>query len=156
MEINTIKFGKINIGKDRIITFPEDIIGFPQIKRYVFLELDENSPFTWLQAVDEPSLCFLVIDPALFKPDYQVPISKENMYSLQAEEIEELITRVIVTVPENPHFMTANIKGPIVINLMSRLAKQLVLADEMFSAKYRIFQSDEKEFIKPDDQTAKK
>jgi len=156
VEINTIKFGKINIGKDRIITFPEDIIGFPQIKRYVFLELDENSPFTWLQAVDEPSLCFLVIDPALFKPDYQVPISKENMYSLQAEEIEELITRVIVTVPENPHFMTANIKGPIVINLMSRLAKQLVLADEMFSAKYRIFQSDEKEFIKPDDQTAKK
>ncbi len=141
MQINTLRFGTIEINKDDIITVPEGVIGFPDIKRYVILDMAEDTPFKLFQAVDEPSVGFIIIDPVLFKPDYTVQVRKEDLYSLSAENINEIATMVIVTIPEDPSNMTANLRGPLLINLKSKLAKQHVLTDDTYTTRHRIISS---------------
>ncbi len=138
MQINTLRFGNIEIDKDEIITVPEGIIGFPDIRRYVILNMGEDTPFKLFQAVDEPTLGFIIIDPLFFKPDYKVKIRKEDLYGLSAENISEIVTSVIITIPEDPYKMTANLRGPLLMNLKSRLAKQLVLTDDTYTPRYLI------------------
>ena len=138
MKINTLRFGTIEIDKSEIIIVPEGIIGFPDIKRYVILDIGKDTPFKLFQAVDEPTVGFVIIDPILFNPDYKVKIRKEDLYSLSAENLNEIVTAVIVTIPEDLYKMTANLRGPLLINLKSRLAKQLVLTDDTYTPRYLI------------------
>lgn len=138
MQINTLRFGTIEIDKSEIIIVPEGIIGFPDIKRYVILDMGKDTPFKLFQAVDEPTVGFVIIDPILFKPDYKVKIRKEDLYSLSAENLNEIVTAVIVTIPEDLYKMTANLRGPLLINLKSRLARQLVLADDTHNTRHLI------------------
>ena len=138
MKINTLRFGTIEIDKSEIIIVPEGIIGFPDIKRYVILDMGKDTPFKLFQAVDEPTVGFVIIDPILFKPDYKVKIRKEDLYSLSAENLNEIVTAVIVTIPEDLYKMTANLRGPLLINLKSRLARQLVLADDTHNTRQLI------------------
>lgn len=138
MKINTLRFGTIEIDKSEIITVPEGIIGFPDIKRYVILDMGKDTPFKLFQAVDEPTVGFIIIDPILFKPDYKVKIRKEDIYSLSAENLNEIVTAVIVTIPEDLYKMTANLRGPLLINLKRRLARQLVLSDDTYNTRHLI------------------
>lgn len=138
MQINTLRFGTIEIDKSEIIIVTEGIIGFPEIKRYVILDMGKDTPFKLFQAVDEPTVGFVIIDPILFKPDYKVKIRKEDLYSLSAENLNEIVTVVIVTIPEDLYKMTANLRGPLLINLKSRLARQLVLADDTYNTRQLI------------------
>ncbi|MBI3599692.1 MAG: flagellar assembly protein FliW [Nitrospinae bacterium] len=138
MQINTLRFGNIEIDKNDIITVPEGIIGFPDIKRYVILDMGEDTPFKLFQAVDEPTVGFIIINPVLFKHDYMVKVRKEDLYSLSAENINEIVTMVIVTIPEDPYKMTANLRGPLLINLKSKLAKQHVLTDDTYTTRHEI------------------
>ncbi len=138
MQINTLRFGTIEIDKSEIIIVTEGIIGFPEIKRYVILDMGKDTPFKLFQAVDEPTVGFVIIDPILFKPDYKVKIRKEDLYSLSAENLNEIVTVVIVTIPEDLYKMTANLRGPLLINLKSRLARQLVLADDTYNTRHLI------------------
>lgn len=138
MKINTLRFGTVEIDKNEIIIVPEGIIGFPDIKRYVILDMGKDTPFKLFQAVDEPTVGFVIIDPILFKPDYKVKIRKEDLYSLSAENLNEIVTAVIVTIPEDLYKMTANLRGPLLINLKNRLAKQLVLTDDTYNTRQLI------------------
>lgn len=143
MRIKSARVGEVEIDAARIITFPEGIIGFPDYKRYVELEFLEGSPLRLLQAVDEPKLGFIVMDPALFMPDYRVNLSREEMKSLNAEKLSDLAVRVVVTIPEDPYQMTANLQGPLVINRDTMLARQTLNNEGGYTTKHRIIQNAE-------------
>ncbi len=128
MEIETTRFGKIEIEEGKIIFFTSGILGFPEAKRYVLIPHREDSPFFWLQAVDVPELAFVVVDPKLFFPDYDPELPLEAKKELHLREGDELCFLTIVTIPkEKPEEMTVNLLGPIAVNVSRRLAKQVVL-----------------------------
>ncbi|NPB09663.1 MAG: flagellar assembly protein FliW [Thermodesulfobacteria bacterium] len=128
MEIETTRFGKIEIDEKKIIFFPSGILGFPEAKRYVLIPHKEGSPFFWLQAIDVPELAFVVVDPKLFFPDYHPKLPLEAKKELHLHEDDELCFLTIVTIPkENPEEMTVNLLGPIAVNVSRKLAKQVVL-----------------------------
>jgi len=128
LKINTTRFGEIEIEEDKIIFFPSGILGFPQARRYVLIPHREDSPFCWLQAVDVPELAFVVIDTSMFFPDYKPEIPREAREEIHLREGDEVSFLAIVTIPkENPANVTANLLGPIVVNIPRRLAKQVVL-----------------------------
>ncbi|MGK7345388.1 MAG: flagellar assembly protein FliW [Candidatus Nitrospinota bacterium M3_3B_026] len=143
MRIKSARAGEIEIDAEGIITLPEGIIGFPDYKRYVELEFLEGSPLRLLQAVDEPNLGFIVMDPALFMPDYRVNLSREEMKSLNAEKLSDLAVRVVVTIPEDPYQMTANLQGPLVMNKATKLARQMLNNEGGYTTKHRIIQNTE-------------
>ena len=58
MKVQTKIFGEIEIGDDKIITFPGGIIGFPEMTKFTLLFDEEKKPASihWLQSLDEPAL----------------------------------------------------------------------------------------------------
>ena len=56
MEIQTTRFGRMEVNEERIITFPRGLLGFPSHTRYALIQTGEENYFFWLQSVDEPGL----------------------------------------------------------------------------------------------------
>ena len=138
MKIYTTQFGEIEINDETIINFPTGILGFPNFKKYALIDVDENSPLKWLHSVEEPSLAFVVTDPNLFKPDYSIDAWKRDLEDIDVTNAEEVIVLVLVTVPSEPSKMTANLKGPVLINTKNNMAKQLIVDNPEFDIKYRL------------------
>lgn len=139
MQIQTSRFGLLDIDDQSIISIPGGLIGFPRHEQYVIIRHKPESPFYWFQATDREDLAFALVDPLLFKPDYQVPLSKPLMSELQADKPEDLGIFVIITIPPGrPEAMTANLLGPLIINIQKRLARQVVLDEQQYSHRHPI------------------
>jgi flagellar assembly factor FliW len=138
MIINTRRFGEIKIDASKILTFQEGVIGFGKQQRYVLLPFAEGTPFELMQAVDEPNLAFVLINPFLFHPNYQFDVTDEDLESIQVKDIKEVVIRVIVTLPTEIKQMTANLQGPILINEAKLLGKQIVLVGPEYPLRHPI------------------
>ena len=78
MKINTKIFGEIEISDDKVITFENGIIGFPELKRFALLHDEErgtNVGIRFMQSLDEPAFAMPVMDPLLVKPDYDPEVN---------------------------------------------------------------------------------
>ncbi len=140
MKIKTTRFGEIEIPDKDLITMPQGIIGFQELKRYVILDHEKDSPFKWLQSIDDGSIAFVLINPLTFKPDYEVEVSESEIKELELESEEDAVISVIVTIPSNPKNMTANLKGPLIFNLKNRRGKQIVLMDQKYTTRHNIME----------------
>jgi len=88
--------------------------------------------------VDSPDLAFVVTDPNIFMDDYEIVVSQTDIEDIDLHDATKSVQLVIVTVPRDPAMMTANLKGPIIINMENHKAKQLVIEDSKYEIKYRI------------------
>ena len=136
MKLQTSRFGELDIDPSRIITFSEGILGFPNDLRYVLLDRDAATPFSWLQSVDTPTLAFVLVDPLLFLPDYRVEITPDDAAALGISDPAGTAVLCIVTVGDGGASVTANLLGPIVINPANMRACQIVLLDSRYSIHY--------------------
>lgn len=137
MQIETAHLGEIEIPDNRIIDFSEGLIGLPNLTRFALLDDKERAPFQWLQSINEPSLTFVVVDPKLLT-DFQVDSSLFPARFLGADDFSHLEFLALITIPDDPREMTANLKGPIVYNPSTRQAAQVVMDDERYPLQYRI------------------
>lgn len=133
MEVQTTRFGLVEIAEDRVICFAKGLLGFPGKERFCLLQPGEEALFFWLQSIDEPELAFVVTDPTLFYQDYSVPIRREQMEQLGLEKLED--AQVFVIVNKVGQQLTGNLQGPLVINTLSRVGEQLVLADKKWTTR---------------------
>ena len=72
MKVNTRLFFFIYIADEKIIEFPDGIIGFPDMTKCALLFDEEKKPASihWLQSLDEPAFAMPVINPLIIKEDY--------------------------------------------------------------------------------------
>ena len=140
MKIETSRFGTLDLVEDKVIHVPSGLFGFPDSKRYTLLEHRKGSPFVWFQSVDNGSLAFVLIDPLLVKPDYEVRISPEDINELQlADAPDGIQTLVIVNITSGEKVaLTVNLLGPIVINTKKKFGKQIILSDSDYSLRHPI------------------
>ncbi len=140
MKVETTRFGSIEIDKDKIITFERGILGFPEDRHYALLPHDENSPFFWLQSLESPELAFVVINPAIIVDDYNFEIPDEMEQELELEESSEAEVLVLVTFRsgngEKPVKLSANLLGPLIINVKNRRACQAVLDPKKYPVRF--------------------
>lgn len=140
MKLITKHFGEIEINEDGIIIFEDGIPGFGHVKKYVMIKNpNPELPFNWLQGVDEPNLVFVIVNPFLFKEDYEFDIPQGTIEDLCIESVEDILICCLVTVPENIADTTMNLKAPLIINTKSKKGKQLVLETDEYEIKYKIF-----------------
>jgi flagellar assembly factor FliW len=140
MKIQTSRFGELTVKDEEIFYFPEGLLGFGAFKRYFTFENPSGGPFEWLQSTEVANLAFVVCDPVLFRPDYEVKVKREELESIRLKDIADAIVRVIVVVPKGrPEHMTVNLQGPLVFNTREMLAKQLVLPGDKYSTRHRVF-----------------
>lgn len=132
------KFNEIvEVDEKKIVEFPEGLLGFENVKKFAIID-SEYEPFIWLQSVENKELAFLMIDPFLICPGYEVDIDDESLKKIGADSPENIIIMTIVTIPGDGSNITANFLGPIVINRKNNKCLQYVLSDNKWSTKFDI------------------
>ncbi len=136
MNIETTRFGTVEVDDARIVNFPSGLLGFSSYRQFVLLQPDDDGVFYWLQSVEAPDLAFVVTDPALWIDDYKANIRREQMGELGMEQVDD--AQVMVIVNKRDEILTANLQGPLVINVANCNAMQLVLAEKRWSTRHEI------------------
>ena len=132
--IDSKALGQVTVAEDHIITFPAGLPGFPDERRYALINHHLQLPFYCLQSVDNPSLAFIVADPAALVPDYRPRNGTGTLRELHANSSEDLRVLVTLTIPPGrPREMTANLMSPLLINPEQRLGKQVVIDKPQYS-----------------------
>jgi flagellar assembly factor FliW len=139
IKIVTKPFGEIEIDEKQLVDFPEGILGFDFLKKYAIIDSDDDkSPFKWLQAFDEPSLAFVIIRPEDFISSFVLRVSQNDLDAVGLKDKKDALVFAIVTIPENPSHMTANLQGPIIINPEKCLGRQAISLDDQHTVRHRI------------------
>jgi len=139
MLIQTGRFGAVRFKEEDVINFAEGILGFNGLRKFLLLDDPEDEIFAWLQSCERPEIAFPVLEPDLFTSDYKITLTKNELEMLQMKDLSKANLFCIITIPEDPTHMTANLKAPIVINPTAYLAKQCVLQDNDLSIREPIF-----------------
>lgn len=140
MQVQTTRFGPVELEQERIITFPKGILGFPQQREFVLLQTSDEGNFFWLQSVDRPELAFVVCDPLLFVPDYKVPMKAEEFAQISLSSMEQ--AQVLIIVNKVDRSLTGNLQGPLVINAANRQGLQLVLSEKKYDTRHPLINLD--------------
>ena len=122
-----------------VLNFPEGILGFAQLKKFVLLDDPTDDIFAWLQSCEEPGIAFPVLEPELFAENFKVSLTKTDLEALKMQNMSGTRSFCIITIPEDPTKMTANMKAPIVINVATKSARQCVLQDNQLAIREPIF-----------------
>ena len=139
IKINTNRFGEMEFSEEAVVRVLGGLIGLGGLENYVIIRYQDDSPFYWLQSVDDPDLALVMVNPLAFMPGYAPPITQAVAEELEAGGAAELSLFVIVTIPPgNPRGLTANLLGPVVVNPGRRLARQMVLDDRLYSHRHPV------------------
>ena len=130
----------MEVDQERVITFPEGLLGFRDFRQYFLHESSPGAALIWMQSVEMPALAFVVIDPRLITADYEVKVSAGLLEELELPDISSAQVWVILTIPEDATKMTANLQGPLVINPDAHLGAQVVLNEDGITTKYPVLE----------------
>lgn len=133
MEIQTSRFGTLTVEDDRVMTFPNGLLGFPKHTRFALIQTGGENYFFWLQSIDDQTLAFVITDPAIFFKDYDVPVREESQTELRLTDTA--LAQVFVICNKVGEWLTGNLLGPIVVNTENRLAQQIVLTDKKWTTR---------------------
>lgn len=139
MIVDTKAYGKVAVEEKQIFHFNEGILGFESIKDYVLIDSSQY-PFMWLQALEVEHVAFIVIDPMIFRPDYDPGLTVSQLNMVNLKDAETALLLAIVTIPDNQKDMTANLQGPILLNREKRVGKQFISADNRWLTKHNILE----------------
>ena len=125
----------------RSMEFSDGLLGFEHLKRFFLVDPADETLILWLQSVESPEVAFPILEPKLFKADYKVRLSANELRSLRidASNKKDTLVYCILTIPAEVSAMTANLKAPIVINTASRQARQVVLQENEYSVKFSMY-----------------
>lgn len=142
MQIDSSRFGAIEIPDDNLITMPNGLIGLPGT-RYALIAQTEESPFLWLHSVDDGDVAVPVTNPWLFFPDYEVRLSDEDAEQLGLEGPEQADILCVVRAAEDLRDVSVNLLSPIVVNGARRLAKQVINEAGAYDVRQPLFSETE-------------
>lgn len=141
MQLSTTRFGMIEFEEGAIITFTQPIIGFQEYRRFLLLPGPDESPVRWLQSTERPDLAFLVMDPRQVMPGYKADIRPDELTELAVSSSAELDVYTLLVVPVDRAQVRTNLKAPIVINPIRRLAKQTILDKSDYPIQFYLAQA---------------
>ena len=138
MKYASTRLGEFEASPESILTFVEGLSGFETELEYALLPFNatHQSPLHWLHSIHNPGLAFVVTNPFLFMPDYQVTLSAAEKKELAFGPNDGMEVYVIVRIPEDHRQMTANFLAPIVVNQSRRLCKQFALTDPRYETRH--------------------
>jgi flagellar assembly factor FliW len=137
MRVDTKAYGPIDVDERQRIEFPYGILGFEKLTSYVLLDAPQQ-PFYWLQALDLVEVAFVLINPVIFRPDYSVEVPQEELEEIGIDSPDKILTFAIVTIPQNPADMTANLQGPVIINKETRVGRQSISTNPSWEVRHPV------------------
>lgn len=136
MLMETSNFGPIEYDEKEVIYFQSEILGFEGLKKYIFVGKEGSEPFMWLQSVEDPGLAFVIIDGKDVISWYRPEIPNDEMKKLGVDDPDSLRIYNIVVIPDDIEEISCNLKAPIVININTKKASQVLLDNEDFEIRH--------------------
>jgi len=138
MHIETLRFGAIEIPEEAVLTFPQGLLGFVEARRFCLLPYAPSHVLRWLQSVEDPMLAFLTVEPHQFFPSYEIVLSEADMRYLELDRPEEAAVLALLTISRDREAVTADLAGPIVINIRNRRGRQILVDDPRYATKHLV------------------
>ena len=124
----------VPLEKEVIFNFENGLPAFEDCKDFIFVMEKKLEPFIIMQSLNDESLSFVCVDPFIITDEYTVRVKENIMETLGIEAKEDMMVLAVVTVNEDMTKTTANLVGPIIMNLKNNKAMQVILDD--VDAKY--------------------
>jgi flagellar assembly factor FliW len=148
LKISTRKFGEIEIDEKNALIMPEGLPGFPGFEKFILLEDLKSAPFCWLQSLEDANLALILMNPLIFKSDYKIDLKgfiSSRGKGWEGFDEKDLISYVVINVSEEEegtnNKITANLMGPIIINLKNNEAIQVAISDSSYSHQHNVLES---------------
>lgn len=135
MNIESQRFGTIQINDDELLSFPAGVIGFPNEQRFALVPHHGSGYIAWLQSVSTPGLAFPVVSAHAFGdhyPDVSVLAGARDA-GLEGSEESLAVMVVLCALANQP--ATVNLLAPIVVNATTRTGAQIILEGTRFSTR---------------------
>lgn len=116
------------------------VLGFAGLDRFEFTLVEENSPFGYMQSLENRDVCFVVASPFSFFQSYEFCLDQEEVDSLALKEAEDTLVLGIITLHKPFRRSTMNLVAPLVINIQTLQGRQILLASQSeYSTKAALF-----------------
>ena len=115
MQFQSTRFGSLELDDEQVIEFPSGLIGLGG-SRYALVATDEDTPFRWLQSLEDPDLALPVTNPFLFFGDYAVKLSDADSARIGTDDPDAVDVWVTVRAAADAEDVTVNLKAPIVVH----------------------------------------
>lgn len=126
------RFGEIEYDPDNTLEFPEGLIGFEKLRRFIVMPNEKDGPLFWIQSIEDPQIAFVLTDPTGFYYDYQIVPDGRERRKLGIDDKADCHVLCVVTVPEDLK-ITFNLAAPILFAPATNRALQVVLEGTQFS-----------------------
>src|SRR5581483_1233502 len=140
--VETKYFRRISYETEALVEFPKGLPGFEQRRRFLALQFEDSHPLVFLQSVEDPGLCFITLPILAIDPQYQLQIDNEDrdLVGLPLGRPlrigDDVLCLAVVSIRESGP--TANLLGPLVVNLRNRKAVQAVDAESGYSHQHAL------------------
>lgn len=132
MIVRSDLLGSLEMRPEEVLEFSAGLFGFPECRSFVLVPAERDGLY-WLQSTDHSTLSFLLADPFLFYDGYAVELSPQDLEMLRAQDPTDVLILAIVTLPRSrDELPTANLQGPLAINMRGQVALQLALVEGEF------------------------
>ncbi|MFM7468009.1 MAG: flagellar assembly protein FliW [Vampirovibrionales bacterium] len=136
--VNTSRFSELTIQTKDVIELKLPILGFEDLRQFILLPHGEEgeSPFFWLQSVEDGDIAFVVTHPVLWHIPYEFSIQDDIVSALHLDTLpapveNHILVLCIVNIPHHsPSEPSINLRAPIVMNQRERIGGQVVLQDD--------------------------
>ncbi len=128
-----------------IYKFPEGIMGFENLKGFNIGRVPAKPLYeSNIICMQSGGIAFLCVNPELVlaregiseKYEYKEKLSPDDLDFLGNESLDDLIAICIVTV--YPNRCTANLLGPVIVDVKSRIGKQFILDNDAYKVRHEI------------------
>ena len=135
MQINSQRFGVVELDDDAVLSFPSGIIGFPREQAFALIPHQGSTYLAWLQSVTNEALAFPVISAHFYGdsyPDVSV-VGAAHAAGISGARDDFAVLAVLCAPIGQP--ATVNLMAPIIINSETRTGAQVILEGSRFSTR---------------------
>jgi flagellar assembly factor FliW len=134
----SVRFGTLNYDDTDVLLLPEGLIGLPQLRRWLMLDMEQEVPMRWLQSLDRPDFGLPVMPPLFFADEFEVKTRTMASRLISSDAPPDLVTLIIANIHSGGERITGNLRAPLVIDTVTRRGAQLSLEDDQLSIRQEI------------------
>jgi flagellar assembly factor FliW len=129
------RFGVCTYGDSEVIRFPWGLPGFAALRRFLVISVDGEEGYIWLQSLDDRSVAIPLCDPWSLFEDYEAPLPPYAKQSLEIQTADSFCVMCVLVAREGGAETTINLLAPIIINLETRVGRQVTLENQRYSVR---------------------
>jgi flagellar assembly factor FliW len=133
--LETAQLGSLEYQENEVLHFPAGLPGFDEEKEFLLIAHETWQPLVLLQSTRQGGPGLVLAPIHKIDPDYELSLCEGDLKTLDIEgKVVELLRLAVVCFEEEGK-VSANLLGPVVLNMDSRRGVQAIRNDHRYSAR---------------------